>query len=104
MKPNRFDAIVVGLAATQAEVAKFSTRDAQRLPEYYAMLSRVADVLRDLLHVTPPNIGAGRGGRLALALDAWKASKPFRALNRAGQRDVLDLFTKSAGEILDRWF
>ncbi|MGA8033273.1 MAG: NAD(P)/FAD-dependent oxidoreductase [Casimicrobiaceae bacterium] len=87
--------------ATQAEVAKFSQKDAASLPRYYAMLSRVADVLRGLLHVTPPNLGAGR---LALAVDAWKASKPFRALDRAGQRDVLDLFTKSAGEILDRWF
>ena len=93
-----------GLAATQAEIAKFSARDAARLPEYYAMLSRVADVLRDLLHVTPPNVGARRGGRVALAIDAWKTSKPFRVLDRAGQRDVLDLFTKSAGEILDRWF
>ena len=61
-------------------------------------------MLRELLHVTPPNVGARRGGRLALALDAWKTAKPFRALDRAGQRDVLDLFTKSAGEILDRWF
>ncbi|MGE5667421.1 MAG: phytoene desaturase family protein, partial [Betaproteobacteria bacterium] len=93
-----------GLEATQVEVAKFSPKDAARLPRYYAMLARVADVLRDLLHVTPPNPGAGRAGRLALAVDAWKASKPFRALDRAGQRDVLDLFTKSAGEILDRWF
>src|SRR6476661_4531177 len=101
---NAFLKVGGGLAATQAEVAKFSPRDAERLPEYYAMLSRVADVLRELLHVTPPNIGARRGGRLALALDAWKTSKPFRALDRTGQRDVLDLFTKSAGEILDRWF
>jgi phytoene dehydrogenase-like protein len=93
-----------GLAATQAEVAKFSTRDADTLPAYYAMLSRVADVLRALLHVTPPNVGAHRGGRIAMALDAWKAAQPFRALDRAGQRDVLDLFTKSAGEVLDRWF
>ena len=93
-----------GLAATQAEIGKFSARDAQQLPGYYAMLSRVADVLRALLHVTPPNVGARRGGRIAVALDAWKTSKPFRALDRAGQRDVLDLFTKSAGEILDRWF
>ena len=90
-----------GVAATQAEVAKFSQKDAASLPRYYAMLARVADVLRGLLHVTPPNLGAGR---LALAVDAWKASNPFRALDRAGQRDVLDLFTKSAGEILDRWF
>jgi hypothetical protein len=37
-------------------------------------------------------------------LDAWKVAKRFRALDLAGQRDVLDLFTKSAGEVLDRWF
>ena len=48
-----------GLAATQAEVAKFSRRDAERLPAYYAMLDRVADVLRDLLLATPPNVGGG---------------------------------------------
>jgi len=96
------DAIRVGggLAATQAEVARWSARDAERLPAYYAMLDRVADVLRDLLHATPPNVG---GGVHAL-LDGWKVAKRFRALDRAGQRDVLDLFTKSAGEILDRWF
>jgi len=93
-----------GLAATQAEVAKFSARDADRLPAYYAMLSRVADVLRALLYVTPPNVGAHRAGRVAMALDVWKTTKPFRALDRAGQRDVLDLFTKSAGELLDRRF
>ncbi|HXU66944.1 MAG TPA: NAD(P)/FAD-dependent oxidoreductase [Casimicrobiaceae bacterium] len=93
-----------GLAATQAEVAKFSSRDAERLPAYYAMLARVADVLRALLHVTPPNVGAHRSGRVAMALEMWKTAKPFRALDREGQRDVLDLFTKSAGEILDRWF
>jgi phytoene dehydrogenase-like protein len=101
---DRFLKVGGGLAATQAEVARFSARDAGRLPDYYAMLSRVADVLRGLLHVTPPNIGARRGGRIAAALDAWKTARPFRALDRAGQRDVLDLFTKSAGEILDRWF
>ena len=82
-----------GIAATQAEVAKFSTRDAERLPAYYAMLDRVASVLRALLHVTPPNVGAHRGGRMALAVDVWQTAKPFRALDREGQRDVLDLFT-----------
>jgi phytoene dehydrogenase-like protein len=89
-----------GLAATQAEVARFSRRDAATLPAYYTMLERVADVLRDLLLATPPNVG---GGVHAL-LDAWKAARRFRALDLAGQRDVLDLFTKSAGDVLDRWF
>jgi phytoene dehydrogenase-like protein len=89
-----------GLAATQASVAKFSARDAERLPAHYAMLERVAAVLRDLLLATPPNLGGG----LPAALDAWKVAKRFRALDRAGQRDVLDLFTKSAGDLLDGWF
>ena len=30
-----------GIEATQREIAKFSTRDAERLPAYYAMLDRV---------------------------------------------------------------
>ncbi|HEX2390094.1 MAG TPA: NAD(P)/FAD-dependent oxidoreductase [Casimicrobiaceae bacterium] len=93
-----------GVAATQAEVAKYSGRDAERLPLYYAMLSRVADVLRELLFRTPPNVDARRGIGVATLIDAWKSAKPFRRLDRAGQRDVLELFTKSAGEILDRWF
>ena len=33
-----------------------------------------------------------------------QARERFRALDLAGQRDVLDLFTKSAGDVLDRWF
>src|SRR3984893_8122361 len=44
------------LAATQAEVARFSTRDADILPKYYAMLDRVADVLRELLLETQPYV------------------------------------------------
>jgi len=89
-----------GIAATQAEVAKFSRRDADALPAYYAMLDRVAGVLRDLLLATPPNVGSG----LHAMLDAWKVARRFRALDLGGQRDVLDLFTKSAGDVLDRWF
>jgi len=89
-----------GLEATQREIARFSERDAQRLPAYYAMLDRVGDVLRDLLLATPPNVGGG----LPALLDAWKVARRFRALDLAGQRDVLALFAKSAGDLLDAWF
>jgi phytoene dehydrogenase-like protein len=89
-----------GLGATQAEVARHSRRDAETLPAYYAMLDRVADVLRQLVLETPPAVGGGIGA----LLDAWKVAQRFRALDLAGRRDVLDLFTKSAGEVLDRWF
>ena len=88
------------LAATQAEVAKFSTRDAEKLPDYYAMLDRVAAVLKDLLLETPPNVGGG----ISDMLRAWKVGKRFKALDMAARRDVLDLFTKSAGDVLDSYF
>ena len=88
------------LAATQVEVARFSRRDAERLPDYYAMLDRVAAVLKDTLLETPPNVGGG----LSDVLQALKLGKRFKALDMAARRDVLDLFTKSAGDMLDQWF
>jgi phytoene dehydrogenase-like protein len=89
-----------GLAATQAEVARFSARDAAALPAYYAMLERVATVLRTLLLETPPNVGGGPGEWLR----AWRTGRRLQRLTLAEQRDLLDLFAKSAGEVLDHWF
>src|SRR6201989_3579078 len=43
-----------GLARTQAEFAKFSQRDAEALPAYYAMLDEIGDRLRSLAQQTPP--------------------------------------------------
>jgi phytoene dehydrogenase-like protein len=88
------------LTDTQREVARFSTSDADKLPAYYQMLDRVADVLKDLLLETPPNVGGG----LHDLMQAWKTGKRFKALDMAARRDVLDLFTKSAGDMLDQWF
>ena len=87
---------------TQAEVAKWSARDARRLPEYFAMLERVVAVLRELMLLTPPNVSGG------FVLADWLASasvaRRLRRLDMRGRRDLLDLFTKSAGELLDHWF
>lgn len=93
-----------GLAATQQEVAKYSSRDAEALPAYYAMLDRVADVLKRLLHLTPPNVGSGGRQDLAMLVDLVRTAKGFRTLSLPERRDLLDLFTKSAGDLLDRWF
>jgi phytoene dehydrogenase-like protein len=88
------------LAATQAEVARFSAADAARLPAYYAMLERVADVLRELTLETPPNVGGDFGDFIS----AIQTARLFKKLDMAARRDVLDLFTKSAGDLLDFWF
>ena len=86
--------------ATQREFAKFSARDAERLPAYWAMLERVTDMLRALVLETPPNVGGGLD-------DLWRALtavRRVRALDMEARRDLLDLFTKSAAELLERWF
>ena len=88
------------LIETQAEVARFSTRDAQRLPQYYAMLERAADVVREMLLETPPNVGGG----VTDFISALKTAKRLKKLDMAARRDVLDFFTKSAGDVLDAWF
>ena len=87
---------------TNAEVAKWSVRDAQRLPEYYAMLDRIVVVLRELMRRTPPNVS----DRFVLAdwLNSMAVGRQLKSLDMRGRRDLLDLFTKSAGELLDDWF
>jgi phytoene dehydrogenase-like protein len=85
---------------TRRAVAEFSPRDAERLPEYWATLDAVVAVLKDLLLKTPPNAGGG----LAELPRLWSASRAFTKLSRERQRDVHELFTRSAGEILDAWF
>ena len=89
-----------GLQATQAELARFSGRDAERLPAYWAMLERVADVLRDLVLECPPNVG---GGFLDFAR-AFKVGRLAKQLDMEARRDLLNLFTQSAAEFLDGWF
>ena len=92
-----------GLAATQREFARFSRHDAEALPAYYAMLDRVADVLRELVHLTPPDLSTKRRDWSSI-VEGWRTLRSFRALSTSERRDVVDLFTKSAGEILDRRF
>jgi phytoene dehydrogenase-like protein len=89
-----------GLERTQAEFRRFSEHDARVLPDYYAMLEGVADVLRDLALKSPPNVGGG----IKTLIDGALQGRNLMKLNLSQQRDVLDLFTKSARTFLDSWF
>jgi len=96
------DALRVGptLADTVAELKRYSNRDAQRLPAYYAMLERLADELRQWVLRTPPDPNGGVGAMI----DLLKAGRELRKLGVIPQRDLLELFGRSAGEVLDDWF
>lgn len=102
---NDRESLSVGAGRTHAEVAKFSTRDAERLDAYGDRLEAIAEVLRDLVLQTPPNVV--EGGLLAALPELLKGLKVGRAAARldiTGRRDLLDLFAKSAGDWLDGWF
>jgi phytoene dehydrogenase-like protein len=87
-------------AMTHREVSKFSTKDADNLPRYEAMLERVADFLEPMLMQTPPNPWSNAPGNLMkLAQSAWN----FRKLGDDGQT-ALEILTGAANPILDRWF
>jgi len=89
-----------GLEATQREFARFSARDAERLPEYWSRLERVADVLRALALETPPNVGGG----VRDALAALRTGRRMKALDMVARRDLLGLFSRSAADWLEDWF
>lgn len=89
-----------GLERTQAEFGKFSARDAAALPHYQQTLQVVADLLRAMMLETPPNAGDG----LSMVVAALKQGRRMAGLSIEQQRDVVDLFAKSARAFLDGWF
>src|SRR5690242_1472807 len=97
--------LLTGEGRTQQEVARFSARDAARLPEYGERLEAVADLLRDLALTTPPNATAG-SWREALPelLRAARVGGRLRRLDMRLRRELLSLFAMSAGDYLDNWF
>ena len=95
----------VGGNHTKREVAKFSVRDADRLDDYQTRLAAIADVLRAIVLETPPN--PVERAPLSAVTELFKVGRignRIRALGLDLQRDLLDLFTASAGDFLDGWF
>jgi phytoene dehydrogenase-like protein len=89
-----------GTARTQAEFARFSQKDADTFPAYETALEGVAEVLRAMALKSPPNAGGG----IRALLNAASQGRQLAGMKIDAQRDVLDLFVKSAGDFLDGWY
>jgi phytoene dehydrogenase-like protein len=85
---------------TKRELARRSPRDVERYDAWQQQLGAAVDLLKGLLTTTPPT-DLKRMGDLWSAL---KAARAFRALPLETQRTVHELFTRSAGDVLDGWF
>jgi len=97
--------LLSGGGRTQEEVARFSARDASRLADYAERLESIADVLRDIVLTTPPNVLQG-SWRTALPelVRAARFGGRLRQLDMTQRRELLALFSMSAGDYLDGWF
>jgi phytoene dehydrogenase-like protein len=86
---------------THREVSKFSSRDAENLPRYEAMLERVAMFIEPTLIRTPPNPWRlGPGTLIELA----RLGLGFLRLGPRDGASAIEILTGAANPILDRWF
>jgi phytoene dehydrogenase-like protein len=83
------------------EVARWSRRDAEAMPQWDAWLAGLADVLGPLLLTVPPRLGSRNPRDLAETLRlAWR----HRGLSVRTIADVTRLMTMSIADLLDDWF
>src|SRR5438128_2168218 len=88
-------------AQAKAEIGKFSKKDAQVWPAFSEYLAKIARLVRPLLLVTPPTVGAkAPQGLLELAQFAWK----LKGLDVKTTGDFVKVMTLSVAELLDEWF
>src|ERR1700759_809642 len=97
--------LLTGEGRTKASVARLSARDADALDGVSRELEDIADVLRQFVLRAPPNLLARFGiGPIREAANALTTANILRGLTLEQSRSLLDLFTRSAGEMLDERF
>jgi phytoene dehydrogenase-like protein len=83
------------------EIAKWSKKDAETMPQWDAWLGGLADVLGPLLMQVPPNVGSHSPGDLSKLLRlAWR----HKGLDVRMIGDVTRLMAMSIADLLDDWF
>jgi phytoene dehydrogenase-like protein len=97
--------LLTGEGRTRDSVARLSPRDADRIDAFARELEAIADVLRQLVLRAPPNIVEGFGiGAIRETFNALGTASILKKLSLEQQRSLLDLLTRSAGEMLDERF
>ncbi|WP_424627620.1 phytoene desaturase family protein [Bradyrhizobium sp. SYSU BS000235] len=97
--------LLTGEGRTHQSVAKLSERDALQIDDFNRELETIADVLRAFVLRAPPDIVEGFSVRaMREAFNALGTANILRDLSLENQRVLLDLFTRSAGDMLDDRF
>jgi len=97
--------LLTGEGRTRQSLAKLSECDVESLEGFNRRLEEIADVLRAFVLRAPPNIVEGfSAGAIRESFNALGTASILRRLSLEQQRALLDLFTRSAGEMLDEVF
>ncbi len=97
--------LLTGEGRTLASVARLSACDADTIVTFSRDLAAIADVLRQLVLRPPPNLVEGFGvNAVRESFNALNTANALRKLPLEGKRNLLDLFTRSAGDMLDDRF
>src|SRR6185437_12567965 len=97
--------LLTGEGRTLASVTRLSARDADTIVTFSRDLEAIADVLRQLVLRPPPNLVEGFGvNAVRQSFNALNTANALRKLSLEGKRNLLDLFTRSAGDMLDDRF
>jgi phytoene dehydrogenase-like protein len=97
--------LLTGEGRTRPSIEKLSPRDAGRFDAFTRELETIADVLRQFVLRAPPNLVEGFGvNAIREAQNALGTAKILRGLSLEQSRTLLDLFTRSAGDMLDDAF
>lgn len=98
-------------AQNQAEIGRFSARDAEAWPRYEKLLTDVAEKLEPILSATPPDLlplpKSWRGKSVGKTIrDLGKARSLYKAFESLGDDlpEAIELLSGAAHPILDRWF
>jgi phytoene dehydrogenase-like protein len=97
--------LLTGEGRTHQSVARLSERDAARIGDFNRELETIADVLRAFVLRAPPDVVEGFGVHAVReAFNALGTANILRGLSLENQRILLDLFTRSAGDMLEDRF
>jgi phytoene dehydrogenase-like protein len=86
---------------TRREIARHSPRDAEAYADYGRAMMDMARFVKPILSMVPPDPWSPD---LQGVSDLVTMGRRFQALDRAAQRNLVQLMTMSATDMLDQWF
>jgi len=87
-------------ARSAQQIAKFSTKDAERYPELASVLARMAAVMRQMTTQTPPSTEGPRAGEL---LELLQTGRAFRNLGKKDMFRLLRWTPMAVADLVAEW-